>query len=346
MIKRTTVADKHGRDDSGVGKRGLTRRYSSAAILNLSGGSDRSSIDTMNSSRVNALSRASVNRHSEAISRLLLSSKKTLDKRAIIESAFRACRDAFMEVWVVLLNLLDERSTSACILAGDVRRVVTEVLDKYDGQGSSNVRTGDRVTGSPAKQPRSYAYVAGSFGAEVHVSRGPTVELTDTTSFIVVPDYKHADKYASSQATMETLCKVFKPSDCRLRVNKISFASNNGVRIEAFSPDIERIKAHPGIATAGLVMQENLKINPKLIMHGIPADMSADEIMEELIAQNLNNDHGNELKVIYIFPLKQNKRSTSCVLEVSPAIRNVLLGGRRIFLRYAVCTFANYIRIL
>lgn len=202
--------DRRGHADSGGDKRRLTRQSSSAAILNLSGGSERVPIDARNSSRVNAL-RASVNRHTDI--EILLSSKETVEKRAIIESAFRVCRDAFMEVSVVLLNLLDERSMSACISVGDVRSVVAEVIDSHKSQCSLRRRTGDLSVGSRDEQPRSYASVTGSSGAEVRVSRAPTVDLTNTTSFVVVPDHKHAVKYASSQATKEALCKALKPSD-------------------------------------------------------------------------------------------------------------------------------------
>lgn len=34
-------------------------------------------------------------------------SKETLNRRTTIEAAFRACRDVFMEVSTVLMNLLD-----------------------------------------------------------------------------------------------------------------------------------------------------------------------------------------------------------------------------------------------
>ncbi|KMQ84041.1 putative 50 kda protein in type i retrotransposable element r1dm [Lasius niger] len=226
-----------------------------------------------------------------------------------------------------------------------VSEVLDEKLDERDSRGSSWVSDG-RIAGPSVEHPASYASVAGSSRAEVHVSGGPTVELAGTTSFIVVPDDKHAVKYASSQATRETLSKVFKPSDCGLKVNRISYTRNNGVRIEAFSPDMDKIKAHPGLATAGLMVQENLKIKPRLIVHGIPTDMSADEVSEELIAQNLSCDLGKDLKVIYVFPPKQDRRSTSCILEVTPAIRSVLLESGRIFLRYAVCAVADHIRIL
>lgn len=115
-----------GQDDNGVGRRGLARQSSNANILNTSGTLERS-FDVLNSSRVNAL-RATVDRHTDAVSRVLLSSKETLDRRVVIESAFRACRDAFIEVSTVLMSLLDGSASSAGILAGDIRKVVVRAL--------------------------------------------------------------------------------------------------------------------------------------------------------------------------------------------------------------------------
>lgn len=62
-----------GQNDNGVGRRELTRQSSSASLLNSSGMSERTNIDVINSSRVNAL-RATVQRHSDAVSRQLLTS--------------------------------------------------------------------------------------------------------------------------------------------------------------------------------------------------------------------------------------------------------------------------------
>lgn len=95
------------------------------ASLNLSGVSERASIDA---SRANAL-RATVNWHIETISRLLLSSKENLDKRSQIESAFRACRDAFIEISTVLVNLLDERAINTNQVVNDIKREIDVALD-------------------------------------------------------------------------------------------------------------------------------------------------------------------------------------------------------------------------
>ncbi|KAL6421363.1 hypothetical protein ACFW04_014700 [Cataglyphis niger] len=208
-----------GQVDSDIARRGLTRQSSSTALLNLSGISERANnTDPMNSSRVNAL-RATVN--TEAVSRLLLSSKETLEKRGIIESAFRVER----------------------------------------------------------------------------VCRDSTVDVSDTTSFLVMPSENKRDKY----------------------VKRISYARDNGVRIEIFSPDIKKIK--------------NMKLNPRLIIHGIPAEMSAKEIEDELL-------------VLYIFSPKQDMHITSCILEVIPAVRRTLLGCEQIYLRYSACSFSDHIRIV
>lgn len=120
---------------------------------------------------------------------------------------------------------------------------------------------------------------------------------------------------------------------------------NNGIRIEAVSPNINKIKSNPNLAKEGLRVIKNIKLNPRLIIHGVPAEMIPKEIKEELITQNLDGDTTSDLKVIYIYQPKTDKfYHTSCVLEVAPEIRKKLLNTERIFLRYSACNFADYIR--
>lgn len=62
--------------------------------------------------RVNEL-KAVVNNHTDNIIKVLSTSIKSLEKRCAIESAFRVCSDAFMEVSTILINMLEE-----CQLSG------------------------------------------------------------------------------------------------------------------------------------------------------------------------------------------------------------------------------------
>ncbi|KMQ83091.1 putative 50 kda protein in type i retrotransposable element r1dm, partial [Lasius niger] len=201
-----------------------------------------------------------------------------------------------MEVSAVLINLLDERSTTANLSPGDVKKAVAEMLDDLGGL---------RISGGETR-------------SEMRVSRGPTVEISDTTSFLVIQKENARDKFASSQVTRETLYKVLKPADCGLRV-KLSRARDCRVRIETFAPDIEKIRTHSGLVSAGLEVRENTKLNPRLIVHGVSAEMSAEEIKDKLIAQNLSGDSEKDLKITYIFTSKHDKRTTSCIMEVPSA---------------------------
>lgn len=334
-----------GHEHSGVDRQGLPRQ-SSAANLSASM-SERFSLESLNASRVNAL-RAIVNRHSDAVAKALLNSKEVFEKKATIEAAFRACRDAFMEVSTVLVNLMEERA--AGLTAGDVRKIVGEELDshrkmilnKHEGGACC---TSTCQSSTPIAKPRTYASAVGDARPEIRVSRGPTVEPTKTTSFFVLPVEDRAGELLSSQITKDTLCKVLKPADCGLKINRISFARGNGVRIEAMSPDMDTIKAHPGLAAAGLKVLESSKLNPRIIVHGIPSEMTADEIKNELIAQNLQNTPAKEIKVVYVFKPRPDKRIKSCILEITPYIRKELLNSGRIYLRYTACTLADHVKI-
>ncbi|KAL6419252.1 hypothetical protein ACFW04_011482 [Cataglyphis niger] len=148
-----------------------------------------------------------------------------------------------------------------------------------------------------------------------------------------LPSENKRDKYVSSQVTKDSLCRVLKPADY------------NSARIEAFSSDIKKIKAHPGLAETGLMIRENMKLNLRLI-YGVPADMSTKEIENKLLAQNLSDVATNDVKVVYIFTPKQDRRITSSIVEVTPAVRRTLLECGWIYLHYSACSFAGHVRIV
>lgn len=77
----------------------------------MSGVTDRSvaRASCIHLSKINAL-KASIDEHNDAIVRLLLTSKETAEKRNQIESTFRFCKEAFLEVATTLTCLLEESS--------------------------------------------------------------------------------------------------------------------------------------------------------------------------------------------------------------------------------------------
>lgn len=111
----------NGGSDSAEPRRSLAKRPSSSNILG-----ERTAFESINISKINAL-RASVNRQYELASRIILTSKETAKRRGQVDTALRVCRDAFLEVSTVLVNLLDEKSNGFNV--EDIKRVVQEAFE-------------------------------------------------------------------------------------------------------------------------------------------------------------------------------------------------------------------------
>lgn len=108
-------------------------------------------------------------------------------------------------------------------------------------------------------------------------------------------------KFISSNDKKKVVFDIFRPVKCALKVKKIAFAPNKSIRIEASKPDLARLKSCSELANAGLKVMKNIKVNPRIIVHGMPAEMTSDEIKAAGSAQNLEEVSDGDLKVIYIY---------------------------------------------
>lgn len=249
-----------------------------------------------------------------------------------------------MEVSTVLVNLLESRSADVDSISDGIRKAIDDAVYTSLKRHSQQASAGG--SGPTTTQQKTYASVVDSAEPQVRVSRGPTVKVPTFTCFLVIPDEKNAENFKSSGETRDALFRSFKPADCGLRVSRVTTAPNNGVKIEAVRPDLDKIKKHPNLIKAGLKIVENSKFNPRFIVHGVLAELSREEIEDELTAQNLDCSEGAGIKMIYKFPLKQNKRTVSCVLKVPPFTRLALLRTGHIYLRYSASSFSDRVRVL
>lgn len=325
-----------------AGSDGCSSSRLSQAVSGLSGMSGRRPAGiAMNNARLVKM-RETVLKFNDDIARMLLSSKELVEKRSTIESAFRICTETVIELTIYVASLLEERAESGC--ADLVRRTVLEALEADRKRSAISGDRGDG--GASSNNGPTWSSVVNSPPHGIYMPRGPAVDVPVSTSFLVVPSSDSARSFASSQATKDMLQRVLKPADCGLKINSVRLARNNGLRIDASSPDIDRIKSHPAIIEAGLTVVENIKLNPRIIVHGIPADMSASEIQEEFKVQNLDGVSDSETRMVYIFPRKSGRDYTSCIIEVSPSERKLLLRNDRVFLRFSACRFSDHIRVL
>lgn len=197
--------------------------------------------------------------------------------------------------------------------------------------------------------PRSYASVVRPERSRVRVARGPDLEIPKTTDFLILPCDNNREKYGTSRDTKEALVRAVKPSDFDLRVKRITLARNNGVRIEAHSVDLTKMKDSSELVKAGLKIEQEIKLNPRLIIHGVPHGLFAGEVESEIVALNLKEQDKSKvhLQVVYIFPPKSNRTTTNCIVEcLTPDIRSLLLREKHVYINYSACSFSDHVRVL
>lgn len=80
----------------------------------------------------------------------------------------------------------------------------------------------------------------------MRISGGPTVELTNT-NFLIVSDHEEISFVSGYKGkAMQDLQTI------GLKVKRISNSRKNAIKIEAFLPNLEKIRAHPNLLAASL----------------------------------------------------------------------------------------------
>src|SRR5215831_18940233 len=109
----------------------------------------------MNASRVNVL-RQTIHEYNDNLSKILLGSKESIDRRVQIEYAFRACKEAFLELLAAYLMLLDGKETVTSLsedLKNHVKNIISETLDSLLARNSNcNSDTVSRGSSSKGSQ--------------------------------------------------------------------------------------------------------------------------------------------------------------------------------------------------
>lgn len=175
---------------------------------------------------------------------------------------------------------------------------------------------------------------------------GPAVEVPGTTEFYIVPRIEAIDKFKDFQAVKDAVKNVLKSSKISLKVKRMVVTKKNSVKIEAVDPDLEKISSSSELKDAGLMIRRHEKLNPRIIIHGVPVGMSTGEICDEIIALNLRGLNDPLVKPVFTFRPQNNGSLTSCVVEVSSEIRRALRKHSHIYVAYSACKYADYIRLL
>lgn len=129
---------------------------------------------------------------------------------------------------------------------------------------------GSTVGNAGSTTGKSYASVARVAEPKVRVTGGPAVDIHSSTSFYILPDESRKDTSTSSETTKEKVLKIFKPSEYGLQIDRIAHSRGNGIRIDAITPDLEKVKKNSNLKNAGLKVVNSVKYKSRFIMHDVP----------------------------------------------------------------------------
>jgi len=172
----------------------------------------------------------------------------------------------------------------------------------------------------------------------------PTLDIPKTTNLLILP--KDSVKFSNSQDTRNVFQKTLKPSDYDLKFKSIFAIKNKGIRVEAHSVDLPKIRDSRELEEAGLKLMQENKMHPRLIIHGVLCCMIKEDLRSEIVALNLKDADTSEVKIVYVFPPKENRKFTNCILEVPPNIRTILLKEKHAFVNFSACKISDYINVL
>lgn len=286
----------------------------------------------------------------------IIGSVRDANKKQVLEGSLKGCLEAFTSIIDAYKELAIERNALSAfagkIIPGpnsfsleDIKETIVETL--RENSESLPVNQDGLV---PVK---SYASIV-SHGANnskpccsenVNLLKRQVIPIKKTVSFFVGPQKANLSKFNSHDDVKNALFNAVKPADLNLRVSKIYKSSGKNLRIEATGVDLGVMSESRAIASAGLEVVEETKLNPRLLVKDIPCDLTPEEIMKCIVNQNLVEGDSAGVKLVYLFP-KRDRRFTSCIIEVSPEIRRRLLRNDGVYIDWSSCRVNDYVSVL
>lgn len=163
--------------------------------------------------------------------------------------------------------------------------------------------------------------------SEGHIPRGPTASINKLTSLYITASSDVSSKFSSSQITREAVIKSVNPSEVDVKVDLVPKAKNNGIRIDAKEADLDKLRSLPPLQKLGVKVSAASKLNPPLIMHGVPAALSSQEVLSDIIKLNPPEMDNPDVTVVYMS--HENRNTRACVMEVTAEIRSILTSRQK-----------------
>ncbi|XP_050561561.1 uncharacterized protein LOC126912615 [Spodoptera frugiperda] len=158
------------------------------------------------------------------------------------------------------------------------------------------------------------------------------------------------DKTRTSEDTKSLVQKIISPEELKLHVRGLKKVRNGGVLIRTENKgDIEKLRNSTKLMSSGLTVEETPKRRPRIAVVGVPVALTEREVFDCIYEQNLSEKLANSTRESFLATVKLSHKSgkkglPTCnyILEVSAAVRKVLINQGRIFINWTSCPVRDF----
>ena len=309
--------------------------------------------DDLPSSTVGLLSLDEVNKISETLDEhrdtLLtwLSNAKDPDRKTKLRAAVNDFCKAFTDISKAYMFLLGNQTRSdkldnICGKFEDATKVLSSITTDLTSAAPERLYSDvvQRVAATNVSRPKKAPE------NNVLLTRGKPIQIEKLERVAIGPCDAMKETYPSSLDTKEALLKALNPVELKMQVKRTILGPEASVIIEGHSLNTTAISMCPSFIAAGLEIKPNCKFNPRILINNVPSDVVDDDILNCIIEQNLPEATAEDFKLIYVYPVRDNKKGRSCVVELSPALRASLMRNSTVNIRWSRCRISDHVSVL
>ncbi|KAF6197302.1 hypothetical protein GE061_020340 [Apolygus lucorum] len=200
--------------------------------------------------------------------------------------------------------------------------------------------TAPTATRTPAK-PKDISQVRADIRARIRQRGGPT-PARDSRAIVITGT-------ADGEDVMKKLSAGVNPKDLGLEIASSRSIRGGGVVIEVKgSVDLKNLMENEKVKDMGLTIKEAPSKRPRILIHGVPSSLEAGELEKEFWEDNCQ-DIGDADKADGFKPIHKagpkSQSETKWVVQVSQAVRRVLIQEGRVRLGWLVCRVVDHISV-
>ena len=181
---------------------------------------------------------------------------------------------------------------------------------------------------------------------KVSLNKGKPFVFERVERVVIGPSEQAKNKYSDSKQTKVALQAAIDPAVLKMRVKRVILGPQCCVIIEGHSLDTVAIANNAYLGEAGLEVKPDLKIKPRPAIHDVPVELTADQIINCVVEQNLPDSSPSDYKAVYLYPLRNNNVSRTCIIEFKPEHRARLLSNKRIKINWLRCRISDHVSVL